>query len=567
MRILNIKIISLVLVSALFIQNASWASAPGREKQNIQVPSIFHKITNEKSWQDKEQVRIEMALILAAEQNTPFHVINDKIDRMYEGTGKNRIVDVLPPTDKKIKDQVRQVKFLYGSRKGEVLDVPLVEKKKEEEQERKEKAVRITEYDDEGRIKKEHDEKTGITWEEYEYDKDEEGDEDIYLYNPVNGREIRIEKTTEAMRKGKISKLYDVFHEDPKGAFEEIGTLLVEEGEKEGKRYFCVEKINLDKKGQEEDFKGAGKSVMRWVALRAAREKVELRFSAGYNPVSAQIIRYLYKIPTLILTQDNWKENGGKRRGSESEEEYAKSVLEQEYFFTIFGKEGEREKRTIKVEKGTREIIKSDKWPEGYTARIEKEKLKVYDKKNHEVTLEYFKRFFWEGIPDAGKIIRMQDEEVEIKRLEQEEKKKELDDKMVSIMEYEKAESVVKLYKETAKEIKKETQFDQEKEEKLRKFFYHYIKTADKAASIRGDKDRGLFIKDLRAEDISDMFYLNEIYGFNVFDFIEKGRTKWDKKNGKKEDQYEFELDGEYCTRIKGHNSGGEKIDIGHAVC
>ncbi|MFH1837862.1 MAG: hypothetical protein ABH862_07110, partial [Candidatus Omnitrophota bacterium] len=622
MRILSIKIISLVLVSTLFIQSASWASATGQEMQNIQAPSILSKITTETNWQYEEQARVETAIVLAAKQNTPFHIINDAIDQMYEGTGKARIIDVLPLVSVGAGEQkgmLRQIRILHGSRKGEMFTLPSerrvihfdeidealrkagngdddtffwvkrkyftrIEKKskenfkflyyfhsdfenlvrdekdiilakaleklymgkragytlkKENEEERpkqEEKPIpgRKLEYDEQGRITKVYDTKTGIRWEEYEYGEDGRV-ELISLYNPCSGK--RLELFKEPLSGDDDEGWYDspeewvVFYE---GAYDEDARIGKMRGKEEEETIELQEiTIFIDKE------MGNGKTIIGWLALQAHRKGKSFGISDIDNPVTAGIAKEVYIPETVKITLGKEQISFTKRS------EMKKFLLEQEYFFMTVKDDG-LETQSVTIEKGTGKIILGDEWPEKHTAFISNGRLRVTDKEGKNVKLLYAKHLYLiTGQPDEGNLVRMQDEEAEKRR----------------------AEQVGKLYKETAKEIKKETQFDQEKEEKLRKFFYQYIKTADKAASIRGDKDRGLFIKDLRAEDIADMFYLNEIYGFNIFDFLEKGRTKWDKKNGKKEDQYEFELDGEYCTRIKGHNSGGEKIDIGHAVC
>ncbi|MFH1837239.1 MAG: hypothetical protein ABH862_03895, partial [Candidatus Omnitrophota bacterium] len=100
------------------------------------------------------------------------------------------------------------------------------------------------------------------------------------------------------------------------------------------------------------------------------------------------------------------------------------------------------------------------------------------------------------------------------------------------------------------------------REETLRRFYERYMKiTKQRGIHERGKKPG------FDAGTIADMFYLDEACGFNIFDLLEKRRTKWEKKRGKKEDRYEFKLEGEYNIHMEGYDARGEKIDIGEAVC
>ncbi|MDP8258959.1 MAG: GNAT family N-acetyltransferase, partial [Candidatus Aadella gelida] len=414
MRILNIKIISITLIATLLFQSASWASAPDQEKQKIQVPSAFNQITNNTNWQYDEQVRIEVALILAIKPNTPFHVINDNIDRMYEGTRKKRIVDVIPPAGVEAKNKDRQVKFLYGHRKGEILDLSITGQDKKGEQKQEKFSERTEEYDDQGNLTKIYDKETGRIWEKYERDEGGQINE-VLLYNPRSGK--RLELMRDPMFGKNEEDEHDrsvrwiIFYENENREEDWIGGVTTNENEER------IELKDITIRFDEERGEGNGKTIMRWLALTAHRKQKELKIAEIHNPATTGIAKELYLQETLRVTQEkNIIPFSGNK-------ELDAILLEQEYYFMTLMEDGlAPERRHVTIGKGTGNILLGDEWPAEYKAFVDKDRLIVKDKKGKNVRLTYSKLLYLIGKPDKNNIIRLQQEE-EIER----ENKKETD--------------------------------------------------------------------------------------------------------------------------------------------
>jgi len=158
---------------------------------------------------------------------------------------------------------------------------------------------RRAKFNDQDAILESCDSVTGKTWERYEYY--ESGAlKSVTLYNPTAGNHVKL--LFDRLIIPQADNVVRIDVENDKGGFINIGYFTWEIADE------AITQRNIVLHDETDRLQGAGKTVKRWLALKAAREDKNLNISMTYSPVAAHIDSQLYDYRTLDLTEGCWRE-------------------------------------------------------------------------------------------------------------------------------------------------------------------------------------------------------------------------------------------------------------------
>jgi len=404
------KVITVATV-CLFLFNTLSAAYPAKVSLNpdstLQVQSAFNPITDITGKEYDDQVRIETAFITAMllrGETPPRQNINAMLDIMcYQNDGavtdkeRRRILNVVsnPVSIEKglgveVEVEVRK-DFIGGERQRfkirsyctDESDIQLdaskitIERVKSQGSRAKDRQIpgREAKYNNRGTITELRDPETGIVWEKYHY-KDNGRLDFVELHNPKSSEKIRLilAKEKELQAQHGISHKWDqrwvIQREKGNNSFIDTGEVKTEEaigGEKTANERqslrgnFILKDIQTYDNNDKNN--GVGKTVIRWMALAAYRERKVLRVVDAYSPVLAAIMKDIYDLDTIKI-------NIGKKQITfKKKKELETFLLEQDYNMMLPGVSKSKYKIIVqngKVQwKGTKEDLTADA-PDGY---------------------------------------------------------------------------------------------------------------------------------------------------------------------------------------------------------
>ena len=250
-------------------------------------------------------------------------------------------------------------------------------------------------FNEDGQIWMMMDPQTGVVWEEYAYTETRDM-RWVRLFDPAVGKKIRLEY----LPKQSILKIYwedgtdsigFVFLKDMASLHNPMDLLNIQISE--GNRYA-----------------GVGTTIVRWLALKAAREGRILQISNIINFQAAYLFSQLYQYNDqfTLTTFDPASNVDTDIPEAKDQVSVAKILLEHSMYIIL----PDQTEKDIRVTNG---VIDISNLPPGYTATLENGKLKVLapplagEDVGHEVTLNYRDPIFnFFGQPDVTGIAQAQ---------------------------------------------------------------------------------------------------------------------------------------------------------------
>jgi prophage maintenance system killer protein len=253
-----------------------------------------------------------------------------------------------------------------------------------------------SENTDKPQIKKVYDPQTGIVWEEYFYLPNGMLDY-VLLHNPVTGTKVKCisEERTQILGLPYEIKIWQSISGTDN--FECVGFMAIQDGDLDSTLdVISIQRILLYKKMQAQG-KGIGTTIVRWVALNAARNKKRLRVADVSRLYMMHLYGSLFDSSSLTVRQ------GGLREDEESGDLF-RFANQDEYFLFLQRQELTFNPDPINGFTLVKNEIPRDALPDGYSYTIEKGLLKVYGETGELIPVYLMSDCTLEGLVDTARI-------------------------------------------------------------------------------------------------------------------------------------------------------------------